>query len=152
MAGMRFLLDTNILSEPTRKQPNPGVMAGLERHGEESCTAALVIHEMVYGIERLEPGQRRQALSAYVARVLAVPFPVLAYDNDAARWHARERARLEQRGRTAAFVDGQIAAIAAVHGLVLVTRDVRQFEIFDLDIDNWFGSGPEVSPPGNLIP
>lgn len=143
---MRFLLDTNILSEPTRKQPDAGVLAGLERHEKESCTAAPVIHEMVYGIERLEPGRRRETLAAYVARVLAVPFPVLSYDSEAARWHARERARLERLGRTAAFVDGQIAAIAAVQGLVLVTRNVRQFEIFDLDIDNWFGSGPHVSP------
>ncbi|MEW6488801.1 MAG: type II toxin-antitoxin system VapC family toxin [Thermodesulfobacteriota bacterium] len=136
---MRYLLDTNVLSEPTRRMPDAGVMAHLALHDSESCTAAPVIHEMVFGIERMDPGRRREQLSEYVARVLRVPIPVLPYDEAAARWHARERARLEKTGQPPAFVDGQIAAIAAVHGLVLVTRNVRQFEVFaDLPLVNWF--------------
>jgi tRNA(fMet)-specific endonuclease VapC len=49
---------------------------------------------------------------------------VLPYDGAAARWHARERARLAKLGRPAPFADGQVAAIAAVNQLVLVTRNV----------------------------
>lgn len=147
MAGVRFLLDTNILSEPARRRPDAGVMAGLERHEREACTAAPVIHEMVYGIERMGPGRRRDGLSAYVRSLLSVPLLVLPYDEEAARWHARERARLERLGRPSAFVDGQIAAVAAVRGLVLVTRNVRQFEAFtELRIENWFGGGPTAAP------
>ncbi|MHB8764944.1 MAG: PIN domain-containing protein [Deferrisomatales bacterium] len=140
---MRYLLDTNILSEPTRRRPDAAVMAGLERHEGEVCTASPVIHELVFGVERLAPGPRREQLSAYLVRVLAAALPVVPYDLEAARWHARERVRLEGLGRPPAFVDGQIAAVAAVRGLVLVTRNLRQFEVFDgLPIDNWFSVSP----------
>lgn len=144
---MRFLLDTNVLSEPARRRPDAGVMEGFERHEREACTAAPVIHEMVYGIERMGPGPLRADLSAYVWSLLSVPLLVLPYDGEAARWHARERARLERLGLTPAFVDGQIAAVAAVRGLVLVTRNVRQFEAFtDLRIENWFAGDPKAGP------
>ena len=68
---------------------------------------------------------------------------VLPYDNAAAEWHARERARLEKRGERPSFVDGQIAAIAVTQSLVLVTRNVRDFDRFeDLELENWFEAGP----------
>jgi tRNA(fMet)-specific endonuclease VapC len=73
-------------------------MAALERHEKELCTAAPVIHEMAYGIERMEPGRRREMLSAYVHRLLSIPILALPYDSDAAQWHATERARLEKTG------------------------------------------------------
>jgi tRNA(fMet)-specific endonuclease VapC len=57
-------------------------------------------------------------------------FPILPYDEASAAWHGEERARLESFGRTAPFVDGQIAAIAQVHGLILVTANPRDFEAF----------------------
>lgn len=61
----------------------------------------------------------------------SVSFPVLDYDRRAADWHAVERARLSAAGRTPPFVDGQIAAIARVNDLVLITSnkdDLRGFE------------------------
>ena len=47
---------------------------------------------------------------------------ILPYDDGAAEWHARERARLSSKGLTPSFVDGQVAAITVVNGLILVTR------------------------------
>jgi tRNA(fMet)-specific endonuclease VapC len=65
--------------------------------------------------------------------------PIIAHDGPVAARHAVERARLSNEGRTLSFVDGRIAATAVVHGLVLVTRNVRDFELFeDLAIENWF--------------
>jgi tRNA(fMet)-specific endonuclease VapC len=70
--------------------------------------------------------------------VLAPTLAVLPYDTAAAAWHATERARLEALGRSPPFVDGQIAAIARVRGLTLVTRNVRDFSRFDgLVVENW---------------
>jgi tRNA(fMet)-specific endonuclease VapC len=64
--------------------------------------------------------------------------PILPYDKEAAQWHARERARLEARGRNFPFVDAQIAAIAAVHELTLVTTNLRDFRAFrDLSVETW---------------
>jgi tRNA(fMet)-specific endonuclease VapC len=63
---------------------------------------------------------------------------VLPYDEHAASWHARERARLTKRGKPPSFVDGQIAAVAAVNGLTLVTRNVRDFVAFAVRVESWF--------------
>jgi tRNA(fMet)-specific endonuclease VapC len=65
--------------------------------------------------------------------------PVFNYDQPAAEWHARERARLTKIGKTPAFADGQIASIAHVNNLILVTNNVADFQFFDgLRIENWF--------------
>jgi tRNA(fMet)-specific endonuclease VapC len=62
----------------------------------------------------------------------------LSYDDVAAEWHGRERARLEESGRTPPFVDGQIAAIAHTQSLTLVTANTKDFERFaDLETADW---------------
>jgi tRNA(fMet)-specific endonuclease VapC len=64
--------------------------------------------------------------------------PVLPYDQAAAEWHAAERARLSAAGKTPAFVDGQIAAIAKVNDLILVTSNRSHFENFrELQVEDW---------------
>lgn len=63
---------------------------------------------------------------------------ILAYTATAAEWHARERARLAALGRTPPFIDGQIAAVARVNRLILVTRNVSDFHGFEgLAIEDW---------------
>jgi tRNA(fMet)-specific endonuclease VapC len=70
--------------------------------------------------------------------VVLASFPVLAYERAAARWHGLERARLEGLGKPAPYVDGQIAAIAHVNELILVTVNVKDFARFrDLEVENW---------------
>jgi tRNA(fMet)-specific endonuclease VapC len=65
-------------------------------------------------------------------------FPILPYDDAAAEWHGRERARLEEIGRTPPFVDGQIAAIAHSESLTLVTANTGDYQYFgDLEIADW---------------
>jgi tRNA(fMet)-specific endonuclease VapC len=60
------------------------------------------------------------------------------YGERAARWHAIERARLTAAGRSPPFLDGQIAAVAAVHDATVVTGNVAHFEPFDgLRVENW---------------
>lgn len=134
---LRFLLDTNILSEPTKRSPEPKVLNRLRKHPSESATAATVIHEMRHGLGRLPPGRRREALTDYLERLLRQPIAVLAYDRNAAIWHADQRVALDAQGTP--YADGQIAAIAATNGLTLVTRNVADFEhSCGLAIENWF--------------
>ncbi|MCX6363004.1 MAG: type II toxin-antitoxin system VapC family toxin [Actinobacteria bacterium] len=134
-----FLLDTNVLCETLRPQPDPGVMRGLERHRRKLSTAAPVVHEILFGALRLPPGARREAVLQEIEHVFLKTLDVLAYDRLAAEWHARQRARLTDEGRTPPFVDGQIAASAAVNGLTLVTHNLTDFAAFEgLTVEDWF--------------
>jgi tRNA(fMet)-specific endonuclease VapC len=64
--------------------------------------------------------------------------PILPYEDLAAKWHARERARLSAIGQRPGFADGQIAAVSAANNLTLVTNNIRDFEMFQgLDLENW---------------
>jgi tRNA(fMet)-specific endonuclease VapC len=136
--SLRYLLDTNVISEPSRPIQNPGVLRRLELHRKEVCIASIVWHELLFGWERLPDSRKKRDLERYLFQVIRPSLPALPYDSDAAEWHARERARLAAVGRTPPFVDGQIAAIAKVNSLVLVTANRPHFEIFeDLQIEDW---------------
>lgn len=138
--SLRYLLDTNVLSEATRPVPDQGVLDRVVREGDRVATAAPVWHEIEFGLLRLPAGKRRRALEEIVQRMTR-SVVILPYDEAAAGWHARERARLVRGGKPPSFVDGQIAAIAAVHGLALVTRNVRDFSNFGgLEVESWFSS------------
>ncbi len=135
---LKYLLDTNILSEPLRARPASSVLEKLKAHERELCTATIVWHELRYGCVRLPDGARRQVIERYLDEVIGLTLPLLPYDANAAAWHAEERARLEKKGRTPPFVDGMIAAVAAVHGLSLVTNNTADYENFhDLDVVSW---------------
>lgn len=136
--SLLFLLDSNILSEPLRANPSEKVLKRLERHPETLATASPVWHEMNFGCARLPDSRRRRTIESYLERIVRGTLAILPYDTKAAEWHARERARLEARGRTPPFVDGQIAAIAVVNNLTLVTENEAEFSNFrNLRIENW---------------
>ena len=134
----RYLLDTNIVSAPISKKPDVAIVRKLEEHGPECAIAAPVWHELIYGCRRMPRGKRRTALETYLRDVILASFPVIPYDEPAAKWHGEERARLETVGRPAPFVDGQIAAIAHANGLILVTSNTRDFTPFkELTVEHW---------------
>lgn len=140
MSNPPFLLDTNVLSEPLRPRPDPRVLRLMRRHANRLVTSAVVWHELAYGASRLAPSRARELIERYLRDVVGPAIEVLPYDRAAAAWHAEERGRLERTGRPPSFADGQIAATAAVNGLVLVTRNVRDFAPFrGLVVRNWFG-------------
>jgi tRNA(fMet)-specific endonuclease VapC len=134
-----YLLDTNVVTEPLRPAPNAYVLERLEQHEAEIAIASVVWHELLYGTYRLPPSAKRSAIEAYLNDVVALSFPILPYDPPAAQWHAAERARLVSLGKTPPFVDGQIAAIARVNNLILVTANTSDFSTFqELQVENWF--------------
>lgn len=128
---LKYLLDTNVVSEPLRPKPQHAVLRKLRSHEDEIAIASVVWHELRFGAERLPVSHRRIAIERYLDDVVRASMPILDYDEAAAEWHASERARLAARGETPPFVDGQIAAIARVNNLTLVTFNEADFRRFD---------------------
>lgn len=135
---MKYLLDTNVVSEPLRPKASPRVIRMLRRHEDEIAISSVVWHELRFGAARLPASRRRTAIERYLEDVVLAAIPILEYDRAAAEWHALERARLVSRGETPPFVDGQIAAIACVNDLTLVTFNDADFRRFhDLRVVSW---------------
>ena len=135
---LKYLLDTNVISEPLRPTPNQEVLDRLREQQTQIAIASVVWHELWYGCHRLPPSTKRSAIEAYLKDVIARTMPILSYDERAGAWHAEERARLTRIGKTPPFADGQIAAIAATNDLTLVTFNVDDYVAFkDLRIEDW---------------
>jgi tRNA(fMet)-specific endonuclease VapC len=137
--AVKYLLDTNILSEPVRKSPNLSVMTHLQEAGDAIAIAATTWHELLFGVLRMPASRRRAVLEEYLFNTIRTEIPILPYDAKAATWFAQERARLSGGGLSPSYPDGHIAAVAVTNGLVLVTRNVADFADFsDLGVENWF--------------
>ncbi len=93
---------------------------------------------MLFGCYRLPSSARRSAIEEYLKGVVEPSIPILPYDARAAGWHAAERARLTGMGRTSPFADGQIAAIARVNELTVVTANLDDYAPFeDIQVEVW---------------
>lgn len=135
---LKYLLDTNVISEPLRPAPNRPLVERLQKHQTEVAIPAVVWHELWFGCYRLPPCARRSAIEAYLNDVVAPTLPVLPYTAQAAEWHAHERARLVSIGKTPSFADGQIIAIAKTNELILVTLNTSDFAAFEgVQVQDW---------------
>ncbi len=136
---MSVLLDTNVVSELIRKARDPGVaawVAGLPL--EELFFSAVGEAELRYGAAILPVGRRRENLLADIEGMLREAFGerVLPFDRAAAREYADIAAARRVAGRSVAPADCQIAAIARSRGMVVATRNVRDFDDIGVDIVN----------------
>jgi tRNA(fMet)-specific endonuclease VapC len=135
----RFLLDTNIISEPLKFSPNQAVIERLQRHEKEVAIASVTWHELLFGCYRLAASRKREKIEQYLKEIVQPNISILPYDTVAAEWFAQERSRLVAMGKTPAYADGQIAAIAKVNDLTLVTNNVSDYADFqDLEVEKWF--------------
>ncbi len=125
---MRFLLDTNILSESMSKAPDPKVLAWVESHTEECALSALSLGEIWKGIHLLPAGKGKAALARW-ADGLVEDFSgvTLPLDTDVLRVWAKLCAKHEGKGSNLGVMDSLIAATAIFHGLTLVTRNTKYF-------------------------
>lgn len=127
---MNYLLDTNVVSEWTRPQPNRGVLQFLDEQDEDTLFLSVVTFaELRRGVERLPDGQRRRRLDAWLRDDLASRFAgrVLGIDEAVADAWGRIVAGAEHAGQQIGAMDAWIAAIAQTGGLALVTRNVADF-------------------------
>lgn len=139
-----IVLDTNVLSELAKPDPNAAVLAWVtEQRRAELCTTAVSEAELTYGLALLPKGRRRDALTQAVARLLGEGLGgrVLAFDRVAATAYGEIAARRRAAGRPIATADGQIAAIARARGATLVaTRDTDGLQGCGVPLaDPWAG-------------
>ncbi len=137
---MRYLLDTNAVSEPFRPAPSETFLQHLREHKRFAAISVITWQELVSGAARLPKGRRRAALERYHA-IVRTSFPMLAFDEVAATWAGREDARLARRGITVSCEDLQIAAIAVVGGLTLVSADAAFRRFGDVTMVDWTNTG-----------
>ena len=122
-----------------KSEADTGVMNRLALDSIFSCTSATVWHELWYGVKLLNDGKRKNVLESYLNLLIDDGFTVMPFCQKAAEWLAEERVRLKVKGITPAKYDSEIAAVASVNQLVVVTRNTDDFLIFnDLEIENWF--------------
>jgi len=141
---IKYLLDTNVFSELIKTVPNISVFNKVEQHKKEIATASVVWHELHYGCYRLPVSRKRRLIESFLNDVIRQHIVILPYDEKSATWHASERARLSNYGKTPSFTDGQIASTAKTDDLILITRNVSDFSFFsDLTVINWHEESDE---------
>lgn len=135
-----IIIDTNIISEMMREEPNPQVLAWTQRAGRLHTTV-IALAEIDYGIARLPEGRRKDRLSATVADVFAdFDDVILPLDARAARRYADIVVRRERVGTPITMADAQIAAICAAQEATLATRNTEDFEATGVTLFNpWTG-------------
>ena len=138
---MSFLLDTNIISEWVKPQPNPGVVAWLNEADEDRVFLSVgSLAEIRRGIELMVPGRRRDLLTAWLTNDLPVRFEgrILDIDSRVAEAWGIIMAQGKRAGLNVNTLDAFLAATAEVHGLTLITHNVRHFEHLGIPwLDPW---------------
>jgi toxin FitB len=139
-----ILLDTNVVSENFRRQPNPNVIAWLDAQpANELYLCTPVVAELRFGAERLAPGRKRTVLKAAVDTLENAHFRgrILPLDPEAAAAYGRVAAMRQRMGRRIEQMDALIAAIALAQGATLATRDIDDFSDVGVRLINPFDLG-----------
>jgi len=125
-----FLLDTNAISEPKRARPDAGVTAWLaDQLLSDLYLSVITVGELRRGVVRLEPGRRRDDLDFWLEdMILRYGARILPVDLDVTERWASLAERNRAAGQASEMTDELIAATAHVHGLTVVTRNIRHFE------------------------
>ena len=128
---MKYLLDTCLISELVKKVPHPAVVSWLDEQDEQSLyLSALTIGELQKGISKLPDGTRKDELQAWVEHDLTLRFMgrVIDIEMEAMLIWGRLQGESEQKRESLPVMDSLIAATAKAHGLVVVTRNVKDIE------------------------
>ena len=134
-----LVLDTNVLSEVLRPEPDAGIKAWLRSQAAASVfTTAITQAEIMYGIAIMPKGQRQATLLTVATLIFEDEFRgrVLSFDSDAADIYAAIASGRRQAGQPISLPDGQIAAITQARGGRLATRNVSDFANCGIDIVN----------------
>jgi predicted nucleic acid-binding protein len=125
---MRYLLDTNVISEPFKRSPASKVVGWLSAQSPlDLSISVLTVGELTMGFELVPAGKRRDELQSWVTQELPRHFVgrLLSIDDAISREWGRMSAEGRAAGRELPTIDGMLLATARMHGLTLVTRNER---------------------------
>ena len=137
-----YLLDTNVISEPSKPVRNLSAGDKIKRNVEFSCISSITWCEVLSGIKCLSKGAKREALQEYYINQVQKIFDIIPFDTNAAAVYSDLMERLKEKGTPAPKFDMMIASTAIANNLILVTRNTADFkaiaEVSNLMLENWF--------------
>ncbi len=140
---MKLLLDTNVLSEVTKPNPDARVLEWLDKLDEDRSFISIVsIAEIRRGVALMDRGRKRDALAEWLAQDLTQRFEhrIIPVDEPVPLAWGDLMGHAKRSGRGLSSMDGLIAATAVAHDLGLATRNTSDFEGFGIElIDPWAG-------------
>ena len=140
-----IVLDTNVVSEPLKPEPNPAVLSWLDAQEPQTLfLTSINLAELMAGVEALPAGRRKDLLAQALSTQVFSLFDgrVLPFDEKAAAMFGKTQAVAQAQGNTMGFADCAIASIARAHGFALATRNVRDFKGAGVVLtDPWDGVG-----------
>ena len=139
---MMLVLDTNVISELMKTEPDPQVIAWLDAQSTGSVwTTSISIFEISFGLNALPEGKRKRALQDAFDAMLAedLDYHVLDFDRVAANRAGEISANLHGLGRPVEIRDVQIAGIVSVRHAILATRNLKHFKDTDTSLVNPWG-------------
>lgn len=136
-----YLLDTNIISQVTKPEPNEKLLSNLELHSETCVISSITWYELKNGIELLEDGAKKEKLRTFLTDYVQSSFPIIPYDIHAASINADITSKLLKLGKPTPIMDTQISSIAIANNLILITHNTKDFQIFtdhfNLMLEDW---------------
>lgn len=141
-----ILLDTNVISELWKREPNGNVLDWMDGQAIETLyLSAVTVAELRFGLAAMPEGRRRTIYQTRLEEEVLPAFDkrVLPFDLGASWTYAELMARAKGAGKSIGKADGYIAAIAAANGLVVASRDISPFKAGGLKVINpWDAQGP----------
>lgn len=134
-----ILIDTNVISELWKTEPNPDVLAWIDAQTVETLYLSVItVAELRFGLATMPEGKRRTIYQERLEKEVLPTFAgrMLPFDLDASQAYADLMARAKTEGKAIGKADGYIAATAAACGLMVATRDISPFEAAGLKIVN----------------
>ncbi len=136
-----YLLDTNIVSEFSKEDPNLNVVAFYEARKDLCAISAITWQELVYGCVKMPEGKRKNYVLSCL-ELIKQNFEIISYDDYSANICGTLLAKLKMKGKSLPYSDTQIASNAIANGMILVTHNVKDFcdikERSFLRVEDWF--------------
>ncbi|HIF4305239.1 TPA: type II toxin-antitoxin system VapC family toxin [Salmonella enterica subsp. enterica serovar Infantis] len=140
-----IVLDTNVISELWKVEPNPNVLTWIDAQAVETLyLSAITVAELRYGLATMPEGKRRVIYQKRLEQEVLPNFAgrVLPFDLNASQAYSDLMARAKAEGKAIGKADGYIAATAAANNLIVATRDTSPFKAGGLEIINPWETSP----------